>query len=274
MTSGGWLADDLAAALAAVPGSPERDHVLGLLRRASRIRLEGAVARAAAETLRDAPDTIERNLGRVSLLGAEALWLEYPHADRRAAFQGAAPAAPGDGPAEVGCLLAADPGQPSHVAAFVAWRAPGGAVHHSYAVLHWDLEALAAAAAGGPPGEAQERMMALAVASVPPGFATEMEIWQGVSPAVGGDFQRALRHTERQALGEHLFLLCALLVLDSDAAEMHETPGGPDAGTAPPPSWEARRAAPARRWPWDRARPGLSAPRFGGPLRWEPSGRG
>lgn len=270
---GGWLADDLAAALDNVPGCLERLHLAGILAQAARVRLDGAVTRAIAETVRAAAGSVERNLDRLSLLGTPALWIEYPHADRIAAFSG--PAAPSQGglaPRDVGCLLAIDPDQPAHVAVFVCWRLCDGTIRHSYAMLHWNSAAIFSAAGihgdartGGGGTGACGRLMALATASVPPGFAAEMEIWEDIPRSDADAFASALRRTERDALGEHLFLLASLLMLGSSAVQFAAVDREPGTGQA----WEVGMAkAPARRgWPWARPAAGFS-PRWSGPLAW------
>lgn len=267
-----WLADALAEALASVPGSPEREHVLALLRRARRVRLGDDVARAAAETVRHACCSIERNLDHL-LLGAPATWLEYGHAPRAAAFSGDAAVA-GQSPRTVGCLLACNPDRPSQVAIFVAWQFASGAIHHAYALLHWDRAAflrLAAAAPGRDDGGAPGRLLAAVTASVPPGLMAELEIWQGHDAADGPRREAALLRTRRDATGEHLFLLAATMLIESSAVVL--LPSGP--GGAGADAWEARLAFPSRRWPWRlwrRRGGGFRVAALGSRLAWSPPG--
>lgn len=278
--TGKWLADSLIEALSSVPGSPEREHVAALLRRASRIRLDGQVAEAAGATVRLAPGSIEQNLDRVTLFDNASLWLEYPHQNRLSAFAGQSrvPVPTEQQPREVGCLLACNPGHETHVAVFVAWRLADGRILHSYAILHWDVAALHragdAARARPPAGAPTERLMALARASMPPGMASEMQIWQDISPNDRERQEEAVLLSMRQALGEHLFLLAALLLLDSSSVELQplasEAPqpeqGDEEADIAPP-RWDAHMVPAARRWPWRSPPPGFSAG-WSGPLRW------
>lgn len=269
-TKTAWFADDVVTALSSVPGSPEREHVTMLMRRASRIRLDGGVARAAAATVRSAAASIETHLRRVPSVEDIPLWIEAPHLERLQAFEETGPGivAFHGMPEMMGVLLASDPGAPSHVASFLAWRGTNGKIHHAYALLHWDLErmAVAAAAATGREQGAVERLMALADAAVPPGFESEMEIWQNIPPDDADAIAAAIRRTCRDVLGEHLFLLSALLLLGSSAVELEIEPQEVDLECVPAPAWSARMAEgslePSRR------RPGFRLPFFGGPLAW------
>lgn len=280
-----WFADDLAEALSSVPGSPEREHVAALLRRASRIRLDGEVAEAAAATVRLAPGSIEQNLDRITLFDSPSLWLEYPHDSRLRPFQGAAasPVPSELRPRDVGCLLACNPGHETHVACFVAWRLADERILHSYAILHWDVADLhrRGETARNQPREttevSTERLMALARTTMPPGMASEMQIWQDIPPNDRERQEEAVLLSIRQVLGEHLFLLSSLLLLDSSSVELQPTEDSPatlgpnaDGGEIAdiaPPRWQAHLVPAGRRWPWRSPPPGFSTS-WSGPLRW------
>lgn len=300
----GWLADGLDAALASVPGSPERDQVLGLLRAARRVRLSDEVVAAVADTICHAAHTVERNLDRIVLPDA-ALWLEYKHAPRAAALAsaGGEPGHRGHLPETVGCLVACNPADRRQVSTFVAWRYASGAIHHAYALLHWDrarLYEVALAAPARPDGLSGERMLEAAVAAIPPGLMSELEVWQGVEGEDHPWRGEAVIQTQRDATGEHLFLLAAILLLESSAVTLSPAPAEPDAplpeagarhfpvandnaGQAPcapganaptEPAGIMENAfvvslAPARaRWPWQPR--GFRSPLLGGVLAWSP----
>jgi len=283
----GWLADDLIHSLSLVPGSNERDQLASLLRSAERVRLSAAFAEAAAATVRDGCHGIERNLDRLRF-DTPALWLEYDHAPRLAAFGGGAAGV--HPPETVGCLVARDPEAGDHVAVFVAWRFANGKVHHSYAILHWDLARLFSLSAASPPrddGGAADRLMEAAGVDIPPGLMGEMEIWQGYDAANHPWRDLAVEQTMRDASGEHIFLLSALMLLGSSATEtVPWTPPPPDnvpanddgegggaaAGeaAAAPAGWREARLRPGltRPWPWSRG--GFEAVPFSGTLGWSP----
>jgi hypothetical protein len=273
----------LADELSSVPGSVERSHVASLARCAMRMQLQPDVCRAAAETMRLAPGSIEHHLDRLALPDGLPLWIEYPHADRMAAYgqETGLSTAGQDVPERVACLLAADPANPAHIAGFVSWRLGDARIMQSYALLHWDLQRMAQASReasrSGDTG-AERRLFALADVVVPPGFLSEMEVLLG-SPGPGTRFEHALRRTERDALGEHLFLLSALLLATSSAVTIErETqpaanktlPTEEADGLGEPVTWmvEMNPDRPAARDWLGRRRSGFRAPRFGGPLSW------
>jgi len=275
VSTSGWLADDIVEAFSVVPGSFEREHVLALLRRARRVRLDEQTTSAVAATVRNAIWSIERHAGAVDP-GLAPLWIEYDHAPRLAVYERAVDGAP----ITVGCLLASDPGAPDHVAIFVAWSVavpegapPGtlrGPAHHSYALLHWDLAAFAAAGSAAPEradGLSEERLMGLTRTSVPPGLLSELEIWQDIKAANDPRLDAAVVRTQRDALGEHLFLMSALLMLGSTAVEV--VPAEVDGiGDETPDRWEARLVPGAGDPPWPWTRSGFRVQLLGGPLAW------
>lgn len=264
-----WLADDVSGAMASVPGSPERSQIVELIASAERIYLEPDLCLAAAQTVFRAPGTIERNLGRLSLHQIGALWIEYPHRARLTVAQGQTGPVHGARPEAVGCLIAADPENLDHVATFVCWKLPNGEIHHSYALLHWDIGAFRTAGRAKLLGDGvNERLMALAKATVPPGFLDEMEIWQRLPRNDAEQFGKAVAATEADALGEHMFLLSALLMLESSAVDLEEEEAPePEGSPASPVRRLARLSANMpQALPW--RGPGFSEPLFGGPLRW------
>jgi hypothetical protein len=269
----GWLADDLTAALDSVGASMEREHILALLRRSARIRLDGPVARGAANTVYAAIKSIEDTLDHIFLLEDRPLWIEMSHQERLGAaalIELVDPLQSSDlSPLDVGCLLAVDPDAAGHVAAVVAWRNRSGEIHHSYAVLHWDIgmfTKLAAAAQSQDAAGCEARLMELAEVSVPPGMADELEVWQEVSKEDAEATAQAYHQTKRDACGEHLFLLAALLMLNSSAVTLEVVVAADEADDVAP-IWEAHLLPQGRQWPWQR-RTGFIRPRFGGPLQW------
>jgi hypothetical protein len=252
-----WLADALAGALDEFPGSAERAHVCALLDVAPKFRLGTDCVQAVEDTLAHAPNTLERCLDRLVLPGGPAAWIEYPRHHGRC-----------------GCLLASEPSGDGHVACFVAWQASatddGSApIYHSYAILHWDLPAMAKAADAArflPVAGARERIEELGVASVPPGLQAEMEIWQELDVEDRVALEAALSVTRRQALSEHAFLLGAVLLLDTDAVTLVETT---DDGNRP--SWIANLEPRRARWP---RRGGFGKALLGDLLHWRIPAKG
>ena len=230
------LAEALVAALASVPGSPERSEILRIMGRARRLHMDAAAATAVASTLKHVPGSIRRNLGRIAL--ETPVWIEYPHAPRLGAF-----GVERDGaPERVGALLAVAPGDGSHLVAFVAWRTTTGVVHHAYALLHWDMAELAWLADQPESGDEAERIASAVTADVPAGLREEMLIWQSLRPEGGDAVQKALAQTRRDAVGEAAFLLGALVLLASDAARLEPGTGGEAVrlSPSPPPRWPFR----------------------------------
>ena len=264
------FADELARDLASVQGSQEREYVAALARSAARMVLDPAACRAAADTMRLAPGSIERNLDRLALPDGLPLWIEYPHAERMHAYgqSGHGPGAD-EWPERVACLLAPDPANPEHVAGFVCWRLADGKIMQSYALLHWDMAAVAALAEAwsGDAAGSEKRLLGLADVAIPPGFGAEMELLVG-EPGPNSRYEQACIRTERDALGEHVFLLSALLLATSDAVLLEELQAE---GAASPQAWMVRLDAasgPVGRWLGARS-PGFRAPLLGnGPLQW------
>lgn len=254
-----WLADEVCEAFESVPGGTERIQIVALIGASMRIRLAPALCAAAALTVRLAPLTIEANLGSVCLLGHESLWLEYTHADRVSAYPGSGGVS--HGPHTVGCLLTRNPESPSRVAIFVSWRTHGGGVFHSYAILHWDLAAMAAAPRSGLDSDCEVRLAGLGGTSIPPGMMDELEIWQDIKAANDPALGRSIAQTTREAFGEHHFLLSTLLLLGSSAVAFDDSgvDGGPLVANLKP--------SKSRRTLWSKG--GFRLPLFGSILAWQ-----
>ena len=268
-----WFADSLLSSLATVPGSPEREHVCTLMGNATRIRLDQHVSAAAASTAHDGLASIEANLDRVSLLPSRPLWIETSvlASIGQENVESTIPVIK-----DVGYLLARDPSRPEHVAIFMAWRKSDSSIHHSYAILNWNLMTMARnkklrfQAGERSHEEIAGRLMALADAAIPPGFMAEMEIWQNLLPG-SQDMASAIDYTTKHILGEHLFLLAAILLLDSNASVFNECP--PASITEldrqdqePVQCWKVSLQPSGFCMPWNPG--GFSKPFFRGPLNW------
>ncbi|SOC27346.1 hypothetical protein [Thalassospira xiamenensis] len=222
------LGPRLLNALRQIPGSPEREHIISLLTEISQpFLLDEEVVRQAAWTVKEASETIEQTLPLLTL-SQPVIWLEYPHLPRQLAF-GVDESADEPGLPKVlrvGCLIAVDPEDPTHISIFVAWENSDGGIYHSYAMLHWRLDDFIKLAEMSRKEKlttsTAERLTELAILSIPPGFRDEIMVWEGREHAnEDGDSERVLK-TKKDALGEHLFLLSALMLMASDATEATE----------------------------------------------------
>jgi hypothetical protein len=251
------LADTLVRDLGS-SGSPERVHVSELLRQAPRMILDEQTSQAAAQTLALTPETIKHNLDQLSLLGRDVLWIEYPYSVRTVNSD--------NGIEKAGCLLAANPSHPHHIAIFLAWRGNDGITRHSHAILHWDLAKMRAEAALD--GNTLDILAEQATVSVPPGFIGELEILGEVRAANDPKLGRLIDQATKQVLGEHLFLLSALLLVGSSAVEITLKKQNPT-------SIEEVTMRPPQR---TRGKGGFRKPWFNGPLSWSqplnPGGQG
>ena len=261
-----WLADDLVSSYLQMPGSPERDQLAALMGEATLFRLGDDVAAAVADTLLLRPETVEALAGR-AVLRSGATWIEYSHRSR-AATAGADPGpAAGNVPDTVGCLVAWDPLQPSRAVVFVAWNLADRTVRHSYALLHWNLErfaALSSASRRENPSGAARRLTEALVVSMSPGFMSEMLIWQEIPSHDTDRIDAAVLLTQREAAGEHLFLLAAVLMLGTSAVVETSAEGAEGPGR----HLDVALAPPGRRLPWSRG--GFGSLLFGGRVTWTP----
>ena len=216
-----WFADDLIRTMAAVPGSPEREHLLTLLRTARRIRVTDSLAQAASRTMVFAPDDIEQHLDFVSL-DHPCVWLEADHLARSADTVSDITVVDIRLPHTVGWLLAIDPTDPAHIVVFSGWRTGLGHIHHAYGLLHWDCRLLyqAMIRASAADGNALERLLELGRTTVPPGFQDELDIMAGQTAANDPRRDLMMEQTQRDVGGEHMFLLALVLMMRTSAVRL------------------------------------------------------
>lgn len=232
------LRQRVLAASERIVGAPERTHLLSLLRGADGYRLDFAAAREVALALRETPAGVERNLDLARLSG-RGTWIEYPDAARR--VDGVPPVPGTRYPHDVGVLVTVDPTEEDRFVVMAAWDFEDGtagegvraaaSVRHSYACVAFsrsDLSLHAYAARvgrAGPDEEAPLRMLGLAHAYVPGGFADEMSV---TLDAYGdGEAEEAEEAAMRDAVSEASYGLAALLFLSSRGAVRGAA--GPDA---------------------------------------------
>lgn len=227
-----WLIDEIQGSLQAVPGSLERDQIVSLMTRAVRMRLSEPLTEAVAQTVLYASDSIERSLSGIRPL-ADVIWLEYDHKARARAAADVAEggyAATADLPVkQVGALVATNPQEQDHLTIFLAWKRTSGEVFHSYALLHWNMHDFANHLPGDP-RTAHERLMKLGRATLPDGLMTEMEIWHDFEAVNDPRIAEAVKQTTRDVMGEHLFLLAAMLMVNStvvSVSPIEATPRAP-----------------------------------------------
>ena len=209
-----WLFDDLLDTLSGILGSPERDQIVELMRCAEVIRLAPAVTSAIQQTISQATSSIAGHVGKLDV-GIAPLWVEYAVPDGTGSVAGHIQT--------IGFLVSTIPDTDRHTIGFVAWRTHGGAIYHSYGILHWNGPGLDQAALSADP---LDGLMEAVVVSVPARLRDEMVIWH--APSSGPlDLDAALDQTRRAALAENIFILTACLLLCTAAVDIIPKEGGP-----------------------------------------------
>ena len=259
----------LVRQMLSLPGSPERTQIADILATAEEIHLSDPAVAAIARLVTRHEGSIAQSLHHLVSrnvfkmpFGRDAIWLEFNHRPRFAAI-GAEDTYSVvlnhvEAQTRMGCLIIREPNNPGHLVIMVAWVDGAGNIAHSYALLHWQAERLCIA----PPGRWHQllgwprrlwrtdksgnhnvgiheagRLYECDI-TIPPGFRSEMEIMNDI-----GDpetMARAIKFNHKISMGENVFLMAAMLFLESTRADfltLGETG-----------QWEAQLIGISRKW--------------------------
>ena len=159
-------------------GAPEHAQFVNLAEDAEKYRLDGDVTEALARTVASHANSIERNVDLLSLT-KPAVWIEYPDAPRRAAWDQSMLAGAA-APVTVGALVCIQ--DEDKFIVMTAWDFEDGSVRHSYvatAVSATDLALPALKARtylSRDPAESRSRIVEQVVPYMPPGLRKELEV--------------------------------------------------------------------------------------------------
>lgn len=169
----GTLAGSLYKATAARTGAAEHLQVAGLLKEARRISVDREAASAIRDWVDSNPWAVEANLDAIAVPEGP-LWLEWPLPTRAGHGGGEA--------ARTGCLVAPNPEHQGLLAFVTGWDTGDGQGRHAFGVAVADLQGLydlawnARTRFSKAPAESLARMMSSVSASMPEGFADEIDI--------------------------------------------------------------------------------------------------
>ena len=232
--------------LTALPRSQDSLDTAELLMSSLWVSFDDAVTSAAMQTARFSPGSILRHLGhlfespspwtlrksknraRMSLMGLDNLWLEISNSARVIPNQvGNSDDIMGSSQIDrVGFLLARDPGEEGHVAIFVSWQQSDGMVNHAAPILHWHGHELLGARDGYRRSADQDAFMTLmnlGKTTIPSAFAEETAVMNGIAGASRSFLEETMMTARRQVMGEYVFLLALLLMMESHSIETDET---------------------------------------------------
>jgi hypothetical protein len=239
-----------------MPPSSERRQIKSMLSSAARYVLDEGFTAAVDATAREATATVEQSLDALCL-PRPITWVEYPESAR----QSGDPMSGTFRPERTGALLCEYPDDRRLVLCTCAWGHPEHGAHHAYAMLRWDTERMGQLARSARTEfsrdgrESFARMMAEADVFVPEGLKAELREW-GRAAGTASDDAGIAEAAFRDASSEHVFLACAVLLMQTRSATSVDDGHG---------STVVSLSGKDRPWP---ARQGFSAWR--GILGWRP----
>ncbi len=206
-------------ALSGMVASYEREQIIAHMKEAYRLNVDDEITINITDVIRFNPVSIVRNLDRVKM-EHPVMWIEYNHAPRCDAV--------GDGynlklVERVGVLLMTQPETPDHIFSFLAWETTGKRIFFSYAIMSWAFNELnSLLKADVTPENVEELLMDKTHITIPEGLQKEMAEWQEIK-IESKKFSQASKHTMREILGENMFLICLLMLINSRSTKIKKT---------------------------------------------------
>lgn len=204
----------------------EREQVLDLVTKATRIRIDFEMTRRVFNTISDCPNMIERNLDMITLPHAPATFIEIDdHARRETDLP--------SGIARIGFLIAPHPADPGVLIVAIARQIPErveGACHLMPAFCAINLASLtdlsmrARRYLSTTPQDSIARMVMHLRTYVPPGFTPELDEFTKVVDNIDSDTLHLASRMETAREG--VFLLALLVALAAENVVVSESGDG------------------------------------------------